>query len=238
MYTAEASVIVQADSNVTWAYVSNYQNFDKFMSNVTEIKMLDANQSEWHMSGPLGIPVSWKAMTTEMNVPSRLAWKSVEGSLENDGFISVKPEGMGSKVTVHVNYNPPLGAIGEFFATLFKDPQAMLEHDLAQLDALISSGGNLAAVPASDAMKLETEEKTAGGMDGYARVAERGEKVIAVGGVPMAGGMLGYGVATVEGSSKLDPDLDSANSDPTNSDPTNLIDSNDNDKRSLAEKLR
>ncbi len=221
MYNAEASVIVQADSNVTWAYVSNYKNFDKFMSNVVEIKMLDANQSEWHMSGPLGIPVSWKATTTEMNVPSRLAWKSIEGSLENDGFISVKPEGTGSKVTVHVNYNPPLGAIGEFFATLFKDPQAMLEHDLTQLDALISSGGNLDAVPNS-----ENADQTVGGMDGYARVAERGEKILAVGGVPMPGGMVGYGVATLEASSDLDPDLNSV--DPKNS----------NDKRSLAEKLR
>ena len=217
MYTAEASVIVQADSNATWAYVSNYQNFDKFMSNVSEIKMLEANQSEWHMAGPLGIPVSWKAVTTELNAPSRLAWKSTEGSLENDGFISVKPEGMGSKVTVHVNYNPPLGAIGEFFATLFKDPQAMLEHDLAQLDALISSGGDLAAVP-----NLENTDQTTGGMDAYARVAERGEKVVAVGGVPMPGGMLGYGVATVEASPDLDPELTAVN----------------DDKRELAEKLR
>ena len=217
MYTAEASVIVQADSNATWAYVSNYQNFDKFMSNVSEIKMLEANQSEWHMAGPLGIPVSWKAVTTELNAPSRLAWKSTEGSLENDGFISVKPEGMGSKVTVHVNYNPPLGAIGEFFATLFKDPQAMLEHDLAQLDALISSGGDLAAVP-----NLENTDQTTGGMDAYARVAERGEKVVAVGGVPMPGGMLGYGVATVEASPDLDPELTAVN----------------DAERELAEKLR
>jgi ligand-binding SRPBCC domain-containing protein len=233
MYTAEASVIVQANPNATWAYVSNYQNFDKFMSNVSQIKMLDANQSEWHMTGPLGIPVSWKAMTTELNAPSRLAWKSTEGSLETDGFIRVQAEGTGSKVTVHVNYNPPLGAVGEFFATLFKDPQAMLEHDLTQLDALISAGGNLAAVPESDTFmgKLEAGEKTTGGMDGYARVAERGEKVVAIGGVPMHGGMLGYGVAAIEGTPDLDPEV-------TLVDPTIARDPmNPNDKRSLAEKL-
>jgi uncharacterized membrane protein len=140
MYTAEASVTVQATPTTAWAYISNYQNFDKFMSNINEVKMLDSQQSEWHMSGPLGVPVSWKAMTTENVAPNRLAWKSTEGSLENDGFISVAPEGTGSRITVHVNYNPPLGAIGEFVATLFKDPQAMLEHDLMQLDTLISQG--------------------------------------------------------------------------------------------------
>jgi hypothetical protein len=137
----------------------------------------------------------------------------------------VQPEGSGSRVTVQVNYNPPLGAIGEFFANLFKDPQAMLEHDLAQLDALISSGGNLAAVPTSNASKLETAQNGNGGMDGYARVAERGEKVVAIAGVPMPGGMLGYGVAAIEGSPDLDPDL-------------NQVDPSNNDKRSLAEKLR
>jgi uncharacterized membrane protein len=140
MYTAEASISVQANLSTTWAYVSNYQNFDKFMSSVKEIKMLDAQRSEWHMAGPLGIPVSWKAITTENTPQQRLAWKSTEGALENDGFISVVAAGTGSRITVHVNYNPPLGAIGEFVATLFKNPQAMLEHDLMQLDALISQG--------------------------------------------------------------------------------------------------
>jgi uncharacterized membrane protein len=75
MYTAEASIIVQAKPDSTWAYVSNYQNFPKFMSNVTEIKLIDSQQSEWHMAGPLGIPVSWKAMTTAINAPSHLAYQ-------------------------------------------------------------------------------------------------------------------------------------------------------------------
>ena len=225
MYTAEASVIVQADPSTTWAYVSNYQNFDKFMSNVKEVKMLDSYQSEWHMSGPLGIPVSWKAMTTENTAPSRLAWKSTEGSLENDGFISVAAEKTGSRVTVHVNYNPPLGAIGEFVATLFKDPQAMLEHDLTQLDALISKGDG----------SSETKTGSSGGMNGYDRVAERGEKVAPLIVAPVPGGMIGYAVAERESRPDMDlPDLDSA--DPTATDSSVIT--VPNSQRSMAEKTR
>ena len=224
MYSAEASVIVQANPGTTWAYVSNYQNFDKFMSNVNEVKMLDSQQSEWHMSGPLGIPVSWKATTTETTAPSRLAWKSTEGALENDGFIGVAPEGTGSRVTVHVNYNPPLGAIGEFVATLFKDPQAMLEHDLSQLDSLVSSGG-----PAS---KREAKSDSSGGMNGYEQVAERGEKVASTITTPPAGGMTGYAVADLESRIDTDrPDLESA-------DPNNGALNMPNDQRSMAEKTR
>ena len=225
MYTSEASVVVQANPSTTWAYVSNYQNFDKFMSNVKEVKMLDGNQSEWHLSGPLGIPVSWKAVTTETTAPSRLAWKSTEGALENDGFISIVPEGSGSRVTVHINYNPPLGAVGEFVATLFKDPQAMLEHDLTQLDGLISNG---------DAGVVE-KKAGSGGMDGYERVAERGEKIAPLIATTVPGGMTGYAVAERESRSDMDrPDMDSADPGVTGSGTATVR----NDQRDMAEKTR
>ncbi len=138
MYSAEASVQVTSDAQTTWAYVSNYQNFDKFMSNVREIKMIDDKTSEWHLSGPLGIPVSWKAVTTTFDAPSKLAWQSLEGALETNGYITVEPSGTGSKVTVNVRYNPPLGAIGEAFTKIFKDPQKMLESDLEKLGELVA----------------------------------------------------------------------------------------------------
>jgi uncharacterized membrane protein len=138
MYSAEASVNVSSDAQTTWAYISNYQNFDKFMSNVREIKMIDDKTSEWHLSGPLGIPVSWKAVTTTFDAPNKLAWQSLEGSLETNGYITVESSDSGSKVTVNVRYNPPGGAIGEAFTKLFKDPQKMLENDLSKLGELIA----------------------------------------------------------------------------------------------------
>ncbi len=198
MYEAEASIDISANPQTAWAYVSNYQNFDKIMSNVKEVKMLDADTSEWHMSGPLGIPVSWKAVTTENTPLRRLAWRSTEGSLENQGFISLEPQGNGSRVTVHVEYTPPLGAVGEAVANLFKDPQKMLEHDLAQLDGLIV--GTTTVDPAVN--------RGPGGMENFERVAERGEKVAALGDIPSPGGMTGYGIADREARSDLDPEVE------------------------------
>lgn len=150
VYIAEASVRVEANQNATWTYVSNYQNFDQIMSNVKEVKMLSSDTSEWHMSGPLGIPVSWQAITSANEAPSHLAWQSVKGSIDTTGFIKVEPEGTGSKVTVHVEYVPPLGALGEMFASIFKDPQKMLEHDLEKL------GGMIQGAPVEAMNKQET----------------------------------------------------------------------------------
>jgi uncharacterized membrane protein len=138
MYKAEASVTISSDPQTAWSYVSDYKNFDKIMSNVRDVKQLDDKTSQWHLSGPLGIPVSWKAVTTTFDAPHKLAWQSVEGSLETTGFITVEPSGAGSKVTVSVNYNPPGGAIGEAFTQIFKDPQDMLEHDLENLGEQVS----------------------------------------------------------------------------------------------------
>jgi carbon monoxide dehydrogenase subunit G len=199
MYTAEASVNVSANPETTWAYVSNYQNFDKIMSNVKEVKMLSSETSEWHMAGPLGIPVSWKAITTANDAPSRLAWQSTEGSLETNGFITVEPQSGGSRVTVHVEYVPPLGAVGEAVANIFKDPQKMLEHDLSQLDTLISGTAASDSTPGSMSGGLT-------GMDNFDRVAERGEKVSDLNDSPAPGGMAGYGVTERSGRSDLDPD--------------------------------
>lgn len=137
MSVAQATVRINADQKTAWAYVSNYQNFDKIMSNIEKVEMTGPDTSDWKMHGPLGIPVSWKAITTSMEAPSYLAWKSTEGTIETHGYIRVLPETNGSSVTVFVEYTPPLGGVGEAFAKLFNDPQKQLEDDLSRLGGLI-----------------------------------------------------------------------------------------------------
>ena len=140
MYTAEASVTVKAAPQTAWEYVSNYQNFDQFMPNIKSIQLLTGDTSEWHLSGPLGIPVSWQAITSAKEAPKHLAWHSVKGSIDTKGFIKIEPVGSGSKITVHMEYQPPLGAIGEAFTSLFKNPQVMLEEGVEKLGELLQGG--------------------------------------------------------------------------------------------------
>jgi ribosome-associated toxin RatA of RatAB toxin-antitoxin module len=140
MYTAEASVNVAADPQTAWDYVSNYQNFDQFMPHITKVQILEGDTSEWHLSGPLGIPVSWQAITSVKQPPSHLSWHSVKGTIDTKGFIKIEPSSTGSRITVHMEYEPPLGAIGEAFASLFKDPQKMLEDGVEKLGQILHGG--------------------------------------------------------------------------------------------------
>ena len=152
MYTAQASVTVSASPQATWDFVSNYQNFAHFMPNIKSIVMLEGKLSEWHLSGPLGIPVSWQAATTTSEAAKRLAWQSVEGTIDTNGYIELEPvETNSTKITVFIEYQPPLGAFGEAFALLFKNPQIMLEEGLAKI------GGLLGADPVVVLDKAETQ---------------------------------------------------------------------------------
>ena len=138
MYTAQASIRVDASQQSTWDYVSNYGNFDTWMGDIEKVKILPDAQSEWHLGGPLGIPVSWKVVTTDIEVPRYMAWKSLEGDIQTSGFIKVEPDGTGSRITVNVEYTPPMGVVGEVFAAIFKDPQKMLEQNLEDLSEQLS----------------------------------------------------------------------------------------------------
>ena len=151
---------VDADQQTVWNYVSNYENFDQWMSDIKEVRKLSGDESEWHLSGPLGIPVSWKATTSVTEAPRHLAWHSLEGSVDTKGFIKIEPDGSGSKITVHLEYSPPGGALGEVFASIFKNPQHMLERGLEDLSE------NLSMIRENASGKQETRREERTGQDG------------------------------------------------------------------------
>jgi uncharacterized membrane protein len=161
MYKAEASINLPASQQRVWDYVSNYQNFDQFMSHVERVELEGDQISNWKLRGPLGIPVRWKAVTKDFQPPRHLSWQSVDGSLETRGYIQVAEMGGGSKVTVHIEYMPPGGAIGEAFASIFSDPQKLLEHDLEQLGEIVAGW----PVEAQDTRHQGYPSNRADGMD-------------------------------------------------------------------------
>ena len=125
------------------------------MPHIERIELLEGDTSEWHLSGPLGIPVSWQAITSIKTSPSHLAWHSVKGSIDTKGFIKIEPDALDSKITVHMEYMPPLGAIGEAFALLFKNPQKMLEDGVKKLAGLFN-GADVFVKGKDETRALET----------------------------------------------------------------------------------
>jgi len=124
-----------------FAFLSSYDNFPLFMSNVREVRNAGAQRSRWVVSGPGGVPVEWTAMLTEREENRLLAWRSEPGAvLENAGVIRLARDGGGTRIDFRFCYSPPVGparrAAGEFFGA---DPRTRVNEDLARLKTLLES---------------------------------------------------------------------------------------------------
>ena len=135
---------------------THYENFPHFMSHVVEVRDLGRGRSHWVVRGPGGSEFEWNAVLTEQTRPHRLAWRSEAGAdIPQSGSIEFEPHRGGTRVTVHMSYTPPAGAVGHGLATLLgSDPKSQMDDDLARMKAFIERG----AVP-RDAARPRTSSR-------------------------------------------------------------------------------
>jgi uncharacterized membrane protein len=151
--TVEKAINVDAPVDVVYALWSNFENFPQFMTNVLEVRNLGDDISHWKVAGPGGIPVEWDAEITRVIPEKMVAWKSVKGStIPNTGYVKFEPNANGTtEVSVRVSYNPPAGAVGHAFATMFgSDPKSEMDADLMRMKSLLETG----SVPRDAAQKV------------------------------------------------------------------------------------
>jgi uncharacterized membrane protein len=119
----------------TWA---NYQNFARFMSNVLSVVPLDENRSHWKVRGPAGVSVEFDSIAHKQR-PNELAWESEPGStVQNEGRVTLMPEGNGTLATVRMSYRPPAGALGQAVSSLFgANPKKEFDEDLNRMKQFI-----------------------------------------------------------------------------------------------------
>jgi uncharacterized membrane protein len=139
MAVHEGSIIVNAPVHEVFMMWRNLENFPQYMSNVEEVKMLDGNKSHWRGS-VMGVTQEWDAETVEMVEDRKIAWKSVSG-FENSGWICFEPHGNGARITVHFEYNPPAGILGDAAESLFMgaDFEDALARDLDSFKARVEA---------------------------------------------------------------------------------------------------
>jgi uncharacterized membrane protein len=150
------SIHIDAAPDDVYDLWTHYENFPHFMSHVVEVRDLGRGRSHWVVRGPGGSEFEWNAVLTEQTRPHRLAWRSEAGAeIPQSGSIQFEPHRGGTRVTVHMSYTPPAGAIGHGLATLLgSDPKSQMDDDLARMKAFIERG----AVP-RDAARPRTSSR-------------------------------------------------------------------------------
>ncbi len=120
-----------------------FERLPLFMHHLEEVTVYDATRSHWKAKAPLGTTVEWDAEIINMIPNELIAWRSVEGSqISNAGSVHFKdaPAGRGTEVRVTLEYVPPAGKAGEWFAKLFgKEPSQAIEKDLRRFKTWVES---------------------------------------------------------------------------------------------------
>jgi uncharacterized membrane protein len=127
-----------------YGYWRRLENLPAFMYHLTSVEVLDGKRSRWIARGPAGLTVSWDADIIN-EVPNQvIGWRSVEGAdvvtAGSVNFDAVRGD-RGTQLTVHLQYHPPAGKAGAWFASLFgSEPSQTIREDLRRFKQILESG--------------------------------------------------------------------------------------------------
>jgi uncharacterized membrane protein len=138
------SVTINRSLEELYRFWRNLENLPQFMRHLASVERITDTISHWRSKGPAGVRVEWDAEIYN-EVPNKLiAWRSLEGSdVVSAGSINFDRAGAGqpTRVTVHLQYSPPLGKVGAAVARLFgPDAETEIRQDLRRFKQMVETG--------------------------------------------------------------------------------------------------
>jgi uncharacterized membrane protein len=144
--TVQKTIDVTAPVDEVFDLWSRYENFPRFMSHVREVRRLSDDRSQWVVSGPAGVPVTWQTVETH-RVPNELiAWRTEPqgggDTVTHAGTVRFQPTAYGgTRLHITMSYTPVGGAIGHGMAALLgADPKHAMDEDLVRFKSLFEHG--------------------------------------------------------------------------------------------------
>ena len=86
--TIEVQVPVQQAYN-QW---TQFEDFPKFMNGIQSVQQLDDTHVQW-VAEIRGESRQWTTEITEQRPDEKVAWKTIEGEVKNDGVVTFEPMG-------------------------------------------------------------------------------------------------------------------------------------------------
>jgi uncharacterized membrane protein len=129
------SVVVPVSPEEAYQFWRDLTNLPQFMSHVARIDVVDATHSHWVASAPIGMVVEWDAKIINDVENKLIGWKSLEDAdVVSAGSVRFRPTRGGTEITVHLQYDPPGGKLGQWFAETFgQAPSRAIRQDLERL---------------------------------------------------------------------------------------------------------
>jgi uncharacterized membrane protein len=142
----QKTVTIHAPADRVFAFLTEWERWPQWMSHVRQVSgrgiVRGRERTHWVVDGPLGVPVSWDAITTGIVPNEEIAWKTEDGAaVAHAGVIRLVPVGEATRLDLRMSYSPPAGMLGHAVATSFgRDPKRQMDDDLARLKTAIETG--------------------------------------------------------------------------------------------------
>jgi len=120
----------------------NLENLPKFMAHLEQVAVREEGISHWVARGPAGTRVEWDARIINEVDNKLIAWQSLAGStIATAGSVNFDETEHGTRVRVHLQYDPPGGRLGAMVARLFgEEPTQTVREDLRRFKRLLETG--------------------------------------------------------------------------------------------------
>jgi uncharacterized membrane protein len=138
----EEAVTINKPVADVYRFWRNFENLPQFMKHLDSVAVREGGISHWVARGPAGMKVEWDARIINEIDGKVIGWQSLEGStISTAGSVNFDAAPQGTRVTVHLQYNPPAGKLGAAVARLFgEEPNLQVREDLHRLKQLFETG--------------------------------------------------------------------------------------------------
>ena len=137
------TVTINRPIPLLYRFWRNLENLPQFMRHLESVEKVTDTISHWRAKGPAGTVVEWDAEIFN-EIPDKLiAWWSLDGAdVVSAGSVNFDPDpaGHGTRVTVHLQYNPPGGKVGAALAKLLgADAETEIRADLRRFKEILEA---------------------------------------------------------------------------------------------------
>jgi uncharacterized membrane protein len=138
------SVRLEKPIGEVYRFWRRLENLPRFMNYLQSVSDLGGGRSHWVARGPGGMKVGWDAEIINDVENQVIGWRSLRGSdVVSAGSVNFDTVRVGrsTQVSVHLQYSPPAGKAGAWFASIFgRDPSRIIREDLRRLKQVLEAG--------------------------------------------------------------------------------------------------
>ena len=139
MPSIEESIEVEVPVRTAYNQWTQFEEFPQFMEGIQSVQQLDDTHVRW-VAEVRGESREWTTEIVDQQPDQRIAWKTIDGEVKNDGVVTFEPMGDATRVNVEMDVEGE-SAAENMAGDLMGIVKNQVHSDLERFKQLIESRG-------------------------------------------------------------------------------------------------